>query len=524
MVRARNWRNATLAVAASLFIVLLSACGGGSSSASGGTASTVVHGGTLTLARAEDPASFDPIVPSDNGSIWTMLLIYGQLVRVNSAGTGVSADLAKSWDVSNSGTTYTFHLRPGVTFSNGMPLTSSDVKFSLERAFKSANWSFLFTSVKSIQVPSTDTVVITLNKPDAALLSKLALYGASIIPEKVYKGAKESKFDHPIGTGPFMLQSWVKGKKEVLAANPHYWQKPYPYLSKVVLEDIANDNTRLLLARSGRADVVTEIPYTDLKTLSQDKKLTVKTYPVGRVDMVLMNDKKKPFNDINVRKAINYAIDRKALIKSVLEGYGTRANAFLPPMLYNCPASVCPGYQYNLKEAKAYMAKSSVPNGFTTTLNIVSGLQFAKEDAVIIKQELAKIGITVNIVPGDHATLSSLAQKGNYDMEKRYMTTDIIDPSELTQFAGVGNGGTYSFFTYWDNQQLDQLATQVNATTDKAKRKQMYDEIQKIFNQGAPVVDLYYPPTVGAYQNYVHGFKVLETGNYQLWKVWMSKH
>lgn len=483
-----------------------------------------VHGGTLVLARAEDAISFDPIVPTDNGSIWTMLLIYEQLVRPNQTGTGVDPDLAKTWSISKNGLTYTFHLRPGVKFTNGMPVTSADVKWSLHRAFTSANWSFLFPGKTGIETPNKLTVVFHLSKPDAAFLAKLGLYATSVLPARVYAHASEAAYKHPIGSGPFELQSWQQGKQEVLVANKNYWDKPYPYLSKVVLENIPNDNTRVLLARSGQAGVVTEIPYSQYAALKRDPSLNVRNYTVGRVDFILMNTKVKPFNDPNVRKAINYAINREALIHTILYGVGKRANAFLPPMLYNCPPSACKGYDQNLALARKYMAKSSVPHGFTTTMQIEAGLQNDEEVGVIVKQELAQIGIKVNLQPVDSATLLSNNSAGKYQMMKGYMTTDIIDPSELTQFAAVGNGGTFSLWTFWNNPKLDRLATAVNETTNAAARRRDYYEIQNIFNQAPPVADLYYPSAVAAYQTWVHGFSLLETSNYQLWKVWISPH
>lgn len=505
------------------FGVSLAACGSSPGQGSGASGPPQ-HGGTLVLARAEDAISFDPVVPTDNGSIWTMLLIYDQLVRVNANGTGVAPDIAKSWTVSPDGKTYTFDLRPGVKFTNGMPVTTADVVFSLQRAFKSANWNFLFTDVKSITAPSSSAVVITLSQADAAFLSKLALFSCSIIPEKVYKGASESAFDHPIGSGPFELAQWVKNKKEVLTANKSYWDKPYPYLSKVVLENIPDDNTRILLARSGQADVVTEVPYNEIASLSKDPSLNVKTYSVGRVDMMLMNTKVKPFNDINVRKAINYAISRTALIKTLLYGHGQAANTGLPPMLDHCPPSVCQGYTQDLAKARADMAKSSVPHGFTTTLQIQSGLQLDEEASVIIKQELAQIGITVNIVPEDIGTILSNNSAGKYQLMKLYMTTDIIDPSELTEFALAGNGGTSAMWTFYDNKQIDQLAAKVNTLGSASQRQQMYYQIQNLFNQGSAAADLYYPPATAAYGKYVHGFGISETSNYQLWRVWVSSH
>jgi peptide/nickel transport system substrate-binding protein len=320
------------------------------------------------------------------------------------------------------------------------------------------------------------------------------------------------------------LQSWEQGKKEVLVANPHYWDKPYPYLSKVILENIPDDNTRVLLARSGQADVVTEIPYSQYAALSHVPTLTVKSYRVGRVDMILMNTKVKPFNDPNVRLAINYAINREALIRTVLYGVGERANSFLPLMLYHCPPTVCKGFDQNLSLARKYMAKSSVPHGFTTTMQIQAGLENDQEVGVIVQQELAQIGIKVKLQPVDIGTLLANNSSGNYQMMLGYMTTDIIDPSELTNFAAVGGRGDYAMWTFWNNPRLDALATQVNETTNPKVRQADYYKIQEIFNEAPPVADLYYPLAVAAYQKWVHGFSLLETSNYQLWKVWISPH
>jgi peptide/nickel transport system substrate-binding protein len=485
---------------------------------------TPQHGGALTLASTQEVISFDPVVATDDGSIWAMLLIYEQLVRPNTAGTGVSPDLAESWTVSNAGKTYTFHLRPGVKFTNGMPVTSSDVAWSLNRAFTSANWSFLFPGKTTILTPTPETVVFKLSTPDTAFLAKLALYACSILPEQVYKGAPESAFAKPIGSGPFALQSWQQGKQVVLVANKQYWDKPYPYLSKVTLETVPDTNTLDLLARTGQASVVENIPNIDLLALEHLPTVTVKTYKVGAVAFMLMNTKRTPFNNLDVRLAMNYAINREAVIKTVLSGIATRANTYLPPMLYHCPVSVCKGYDINLALAKKYMAKSSDPHGFTTTLQIEGGNETDEETATIIQSELATIGITAKIQQVDIATLLTDNSKGDYDMELLGNTTDIIDPSEQTGFEAVGDGGDYSNDTFWNSSELDKLATQVNEITSNAKRQADYYEMQNLFNQGAPYVCLYYPLATAVYQSYVHGFTLLETSNYQLWKVWLSPH
>jgi peptide/nickel transport system substrate-binding protein len=518
-----SWLRNPLAWVACLSMTATLAIGGtGIASRAAAAAAVPQHGGTLTLAWSQSPVSFDPTVPTDNGSIWTMLLIYDQLVRVAPNGQGVEPDVATHWTISKSLTTYTFFLRHGMTFSNGMPLTSADVVFSLDRAFKSPNWEFLFTSVKSVTAVGAYEVVIRLKQPDTALLSKLALFSTSIIPAKDYATLNAQGFQHPIGSGPFIVETWKPNESVTLVANPHYWQKPYPYLKKVVLLDVPDDNTRMLMARSDQAQVVIDLPYNLLLELEHESALTVHTYPVGQVNEILVNTKASPFNELDVRKAIEYAIDRPLLVQLVLHGFGTPANTFLGPMLDHCPISTCPGYTYNVALAKKYLSQSSVPHGFTATVQVQSGDELSEEAAVIIKQELAAIGITLKIDQMDDGTMNDDLGDGHYELQATDMTTDIIDPSENTQFAAVGDGGAFASYTWWNNATVDRLASEVDALTNAAQRARIYDQIQNLVNNGAAFIDLYYPPAGAAVSSDVHGFSIMETSNFALWKVWLS--
>src|SRR6476661_2027674 len=183
---------------------------------------TPVMGGTLTMSLADDDVqSFDPIVPTDNMSIWTMLLIYDQLIRVAADGVSLEPGLATKWERSTDNKTYTFHLRDA-KFHDGTPVTADDVAYSLTRVVSdpTSTWTFLVGSISQVTATDPKTVTVTLKSPWAPFEADLALFACSIIPKALHEKQKDQLFQKPIGSGPFTFVSWDKGQKIVLKKNP----------------------------------------------------------------------------------------------------------------------------------------------------------------------------------------------------------------------------------------------------------------------------------------------------------------
>jgi len=511
-------------VSAGALIVLAGCSSGGKSGGNNGATSGPVHGGNLVIARTADSQSMNATTVFDNESIWIFEQIYQPLYTVTNNGKGVKPWLATGYKVSADQKTYTFTLRPGVKFSNGKPMTSADVKFSIDQNRKtgSKGWGFLDTAIKSVDAPTPSTVVIHLKYPWAPLLADLSLFANGVVPNN-YGGKTETQFyQHPIGTGPFKFDYWHKGSALKLVRNPYYWQKGKPYLNSVTWTDVPSDNTRELQLKGGQAQIDEFPAWSTVSSLKATSGVIMHLFNSTRTDYLLFNELRKPFQDVHVRRAISLAINRGALVHAVLFGNGQPANSFMPPQVpYYQKATA--GLQYNLAQAKAEMAKSSVPHGFTTTLLIPSGTSDAVTIATIMQSELKPLGIKVNIKQLDPNTAFLDAQKQKYDMTLNYWTMDIPDPDELVTFSVVPTNASKSFFTSYNNPQVVKDARLAEQTLSASKRQALYNYIQNHAAADAFMAFLYYSPYAYATTSNVHGFFVTPLGNYHMENVWLSK-
>ena len=463
----------------------------------------------------------DNINVFDNESIWIFQQMFESLYTVSADGKSVKPWLATGYDLSDDKLTYTFHLREGVKFHNGQPMTSADVKFSIDKARDpKTGWGFIDVAIKSVEAPDPNTVVITTKYPWAPLVADIALFNNAILP-KDYAGMSQKEFyANPIGTGPFKWDHWTHGKEIKLVKNPDYWQKGKPYLDSVTWTTVPTDATRELQLKGGQAQIDEFPPFSTIDTLKQTPGITMNLFPSTRTDYLPMNFKVKPFDDVHVRRAISYAIDRQAMIDSVLFGYAEPANSFMPPQVpYYDKAS--PGLQYDLEKAKQEMAQSSVPNGFSFELSVGSGDDTQTQIAQILQESLKQIGIDMKIRKVDPSVQFQQQQEYDYEMTFAYWTMDIADPDELVSFA-VDNKTAGSFFTDYNDPQQIEWTHQAQATFDTGQRQELYSQIQKKAAEDAFMVFLYYSPYRYATTDKVQGFQVYPTGNYHMEDVWLK--
>jgi peptide/nickel transport system substrate-binding protein len=499
--------------------VLASACGGAGTSTAG---QTPQKGGDLIIARTADSQSMDKTTVFDNESIWILEQTFEMLYEVGPDGKSVKPWLATSYELSADQLSWTFHLRPNVKFSNGQVMTSADVKFSIDEARTvTGGWQYLDAAIKSIDAPDAATVVIHTSYPWAPLLADIALFANGIVPNN-YGGIKKDAFyQHPIGTGPFMWDHWTKGQELKLVRNPNYWQTGKPYIDSVTWTVVGDDNTRILQLKGGQINVDEFPPFSTVSSLQHTPGVVMDLFSSTRTDYLLFNEKVKPFQDVHVRRAISYAIDRQALVKAVLFSNGSAANSFMPPQVpyYD---SQSPGLQHDADKAKQEMALSSVPNGFSTTLKVGSGVVNENSIAQILQQELQPLGITVTLVPVDPSTEFTDIQNFNYKMGFSYWTMDIADPDELVTFAVDPAGGAFSFYTDYSNSDVAGWTHDAEKTFDTKQRQSLYSKIQAQSAQDAFMGFLYYSPYLYANTSKTHGFFVYPTGNYHLEDVWLS--
>ncbi|HEY5304056.1 MAG TPA: ABC transporter substrate-binding protein [Acidimicrobiales bacterium] len=484
-------------------------------------AATAKRGGSLTFARTADPQTIDPSAAIDTESIWTCLSLYECLYTVTPDGHGTAPWLATSYGISKDQRAWTFHLRPGVKFSDGRPLDSADVRFTLERALKGPN-AYILSAVDAIDTPNASTVVIHTTHPWGPLLGDTSMYSNAILPAN-FRGATAAQFfQHPIGTGPFVLESWTKGQKLQMKRNPHYWQKGKPYLDSATFLTVPDDNTRLVQLKGGQADIMEGTPYSSIASLKSTPGIDVNLSKSSAVSFIVMNEKKPHFADVHVRRAISYAIDRDSIIKDVLFGHGTPAASFFSPAWPFYQAAT-PKLWYSPTTAKQEMAKSAYPKGFAATFAVAAGDSLNGTIAQIVQSNLKAIGIDLAIQSYDPSTLATLQSTAHYDMSPGLMTLDIGDPDEnVPAAAGGAYGGIFSAYSWYNNAEVIKLIHQSELTIATTARAKIYGQIQTIVANDCPFAMLYYSPYPYSQQSTVHGFNVPPTGAYHLEDVWLS--
>ncbi|MDQ1121514.1 ABC transporter substrate-binding protein [Microbacterium trichothecenolyticum] len=516
--------SARIAVAALTTIAL----GLGGCSATGSTnpqdSATPVAGGDLVIARSQDASTLDVNGNVNNWSIWADESVLDTLLVPSPDGKGVEPSLATSWEVSDDKKTWTFHLRPGVTFSNGQALTSADVKFSIDYARDpKASFGFLDAAIADVTATDPETVTITTSTPWAPLLADLAGFNNSIFPANFAGQSKDAFWEKPIGSGPFMFDSWVKGSSLKLVRNPHYWKSGLPYLDSVTFLNVPEDQTRATMLQSGQAQIDEFPAYSSLATLKATTGVTVDEFPSSNTEYLVMNNERPEFSDPHVRRAISYALDRDAMIKAVLFGHGEAAKSFLNPSLMEFADVDAP--TYDVDKAKQELAQSAYPQGFTTTLLVASGKSMYATAAQIIQASLKELGIEVEIQTIDADASGEMQNNANYDMCLTYFTTDIVDPDEWVTFGAVSpkNGFGNAMNTFYSNPELDALAQRGREEFDPDTRTEIYQQIQQIIADDQPHASLYYTPFEYARSTKVHGFQVYPTGNYTLAETWVEQ-
>ncbi len=475
------------------------------------------------MARADEASSLLPSVPTDNASIWIIEEIYDTLLVPSADGLKVEPALATAYKQSADRLSWTFTLRDGVTFSNGQPLTSADVKFSIDQNRKeTAPFYFLDAVISDIQTPDPKTVVVKTKVPWAPLPSTMALYANSIVPANYAGKTPEAFGEAPIGSGAFAFDHWTRGSELKLVKNAKYWDTGKPKLDSVTFTVVADSNTRSTQLAGGQIQINEFPPYSTIKSLQAQPKLKVDAFAASEVDYFSMNTSHKPFDDVNVRRAIAQAIDKEAIRSAVLFGNGETASTFLSPKTWGHD-STAKALPFDVAAAKATLAKSSRPNGFETAIVTAAGNQNSASQAQLLQADLAKIGITVKLKTLDPSALREAQTAGNFDMSLGYYTTDVIDPDEIARFAGTPTGGSNLLWTFYQNADLQKLADRASSNQDQSTRKKVYDQMQAIILEQAPFVPLYYAPSVFSYSKLVRGFAPGATGNYFLKNVSLAK-
>jgi peptide/nickel transport system substrate-binding protein len=489
-------------------------------------AAGAVKGGTLIMARQQEPTTLDPIVSDNNGSLFITQNMFEGLYETVPGTLEPAPALAESYEISADGLSYTFHLRQA-KFSNGDPITADDVKFSLDRSFNPDTdpvMGFLFETVASVTAVDPSTVKVTTKVVDPAFLSKLTVPNAVIVPMKAVQADATAFAENPVSSGPFMLKSWTRGQSLELVRNPNYWRTDQPYLDAITFNLVADDNARILRVQSGEAQLGDNIPLSQVSRLDGVQGLKVLKEPSMSIWQVLLNNSLKPLDDIKVRQALNYATPKDVINKLILGDTGTIANSQIPRLRF-WDANIKP-YAYDIEKAKQLIAESSVPGGFTLPLVMQSGDTMLTQLATILQQEWAKIGVKVDIQSVDRPTRLKRASEGDYGALIRPSTAQSSDITDDSEYAAIyfdtatdwkGNNSRYK------NDQANQLQKEAGTTVDPAKRQQLYSQLQQVTMDDPCCVPMVYAQQLTVVSDKVQGFSTLPTGWWLLREVWLSQ-
>ncbi|HEY6232238.1 MAG TPA: ABC transporter substrate-binding protein [Pyrinomonadaceae bacterium] len=492
------------------------------------------NNGPFVIALGDNIRTIDPIgSPSvDAASERVRTLMFNSLVKKDEKFDYVG-ELASNITRSADDVTFTFTLRDGVKFHDGRALTSADAKYTLDLVFSSTfakSASFYEGTgadrksyIKSVEAPDPHTLVVTTVKPWTGLLPNLV--PVAIIPKDSYDTQK----DHPLGTGPFKFVSYDSSQQVVdLAANPDYWEGA-PHIPNVRVRVIADTNALQAELRSDRVNIAplpTSLSPDAIKLLGQDPKLQVLQFTGSNLNLLTLNCSQPPLNDVRVRQAIAYAVDREGMIRDLLLGQGKIAHSILPEESWAYSSSQ--KYSFDPAAAKKLLDEAGLkdPDGDGPQMRFakpivfkVSGSSVAgKNYAGVIQNYLKNVGVPVSIETAELNTLFDELRRGNFQIfygqwvggnQDPIFFKDLFATSEIpTETRASRNRSRYS------NRELDGLIDQAINTFDRDQGKQLYARIQEIVGRDVPVLPLWYQANIVIAQKSVGNINVNASGDW----------
>ncbi len=421
--------------------------------------------------------------------------VFESLTLIDDHGA-VTPGLAESWTISADGRAVTFRLPEKVRFHNGRALTAEDVRLSFARAMAadSVNPSKkLFQPIEGVEAPDPRTVVIRLKQPTSVFLFSMASGDASITATETV----EQNRTRPVGSGPFRFKDWVKGDRVVLERNPDHRNVARIRMREATFKFIPDASAQVAALLAGDVDAFPVIGAPEsLTRFQRDPRFKVVVGTTEGEVILALNNARKPFDDVRVRRAVNHALDRKSLIDGAMFGYGTPIGSHFPP---HHPAYVdlTGRYPHDIAKAKALLAEAGYPNGFETSVK-PPPFTYARRGAEVIAAQLAQAGIKVRIEPIEWAQwLDIVYKQRNYDMTIVAHTS----PYDMDNYVRGPN-----YYYGYQNEALDALMKRIDAETDTPKLYALYGDAQRMIAEDAVHGFLFQLAKTGVYASGLRGY------------------
>ncbi|MEZ4556355.1 MAG: ABC transporter substrate-binding protein [Caldilineaceae bacterium] len=538
-----------LLVALSLVMTLvLAACGTptpaptttGTGTESGGTESGGTAGepavageppstptGTLIVALPLEPNSVNPPNGADRMAGNVINQIFESLLAIDNSTGEVIPALATEWTVAEDGSVYSFKLREGVTFHDGSAFNAQDVVATFEAGADPANaYAGSYDGVV-VEVVDDYNVNIMPPTPDVTFLRTMA--ETPIISDEQFAAEGNAGIEsNPIGTGPFQFVEWNKGDRLVLEANPDYWDEGKPYLAEVIFRPIPESSTRLAAIQTGEVHIVNRLNSDEAASLDGVSGVQVVTYPADRVYYITFNNLTTgvglPTEDKAVRQAMNYAVDRQAIVDGLFNGNARLSTGFVTPSNLGFDDTLEP-YPYDPETAKQLLADAGYADGFSIGMSCPVGAYTNFEDVCqAIANYLGEVGITL-----DGGEIEFLESGVYWDREAAKELPPLFGDSwsasvgeALPRLNGALDGFDASY-SAWSDPEIDALLDQIAQEFDTDARAELYKELQAYMYDNPPFIYLYEPISFEAINSAVQGYVPNSVEQYYLKDVWLGE-
>lgn len=452
------------------------------------------YGGEAVVGITQEPMIFDPHTVQAAGDKEILFNVYEGLYKYDSTGT-LNPCLATDVVISDDASQYTFTIREGVTFHDGSELDAGDVVYSLERATELIGE---FSFIDSIVDNGDNTVTVNLSTPNSEMLSYFTI---GIIPE----GSGDTIGETRIGTGPFVFSSYEPGIGIVLTRNENYWNPELPYLDQVTFKVCSDMDAGILELQGGSIDI---FPYlTTDKTVQLDtNQFDILSLGSNMVQGLFLNNDTAPFDDVRVRQALNYAIDRDEIINLVMDGAGLPLTTAMSPVMGDAYDTSLDGtYDQNIEQAQALLAEAGYPDGFDMTITVPSNYLVHVNTAVAIADQLSAVGINASIEQVDWATWLDRVYEGrDYQSTVICLTSDYAPYDVINRYASDDNNN----FINYSNPNVDEIISQIPLTPDYDTRNGLYRELLGYMTEDAASVYIQDPYSICAVNNRLTGYEL----------------
>jgi len=488
----------------------------------------------LVFGRGADSVSLDPGIVTDGESFKVTQNLFETLLNFGEQDTTINPGLAKEWEVSEDGLTYTFQLQEGVKFHDG-------TDFNAEAVIKNVNrWKggkeedfYYFNSmfkaegediIKDVTAEGDYTVVFTLSRPQAPFLKNLAMSPFGIGSPTAFEAAGDKFGDNPVGTGPFKFTEWKRNDSITIEKFEDYWQEGLPKLDKVIFRSIPDNSARLNELMAGNIDLADGINPSDGKTVEGDSTLQLIERPSMNIGYLGLTNTRAPFDNKLVRQAVNYAIDKQAIVDAFFEGRAEVAANPMPPSISGYNDAISP-YPYDPEKAKSLLAEAGYDGKEIELWAMPVPRPYMPDGAKVaevIQKNLEDVGIPSKIVTFEWATYLEKAKNGEADAFMLGWTGDNGDADNFIYTLLDKDNILSNNYAYYTNEEVHGLLIQAQSETDENVRNELYKKAQEIIHEDAPWVPLAHSTPLLAAKAGVKGFLPHPTGSDKLDNVSME--